>query len=80
MPKIHYLSASEAGRGIVGLLTVSIDIFLEVQNEQHSQVLYLIEYNVHRVHFCIKIYNFNENWVPGGQQRIQTAAKFSSTM
>ena len=33
VPKTHYPSAGEAGRGIVGVLDLFIDIFLELQNK-----------------------------------------------
>ena len=53
------------GRWVVGFGDLSIDIFLEVQNEKYSSILYLIEYNAHGVHFCSKINNFKENRASG---------------
>ena len=41
--KTHYMSAGEVGFGVL-----NIDIFLEVQNKRHSQILYLIDYIVIR--------------------------------
>ena len=49
---------------------LNIDIFLEVPNEKYSYILYLIEYNAHGLHFCSKIYNFNENWASGSKQNV----------
>ena len=34
VPKIHYMSAGEAGRHVVGFLDFVIDIFLEVQGKR----------------------------------------------
>ena len=36
VPKIHYPSVGEAGRGIVDALDFFIDIFLEIQNQKYS--------------------------------------------
>ena len=60
---------------VVGFVDLSIDIFLEVQNEKYSEILYLIEYNAHGVHFCSKITNLNENLASGSKKMFQSAAK-----
>ena len=58
--KFDYPLAAFGGQQVVGFGDLSIDIFLEVQNEKYSWILYLIEYNAHGVHFCSKINNCNE--------------------
>ena len=45
------LSAGFAGRHVEGFGDLSPDIFLEVQNERYSQILYLIDYVVPGLHF-----------------------------
>ena len=54
--KNDYPSAGFAGRRVVGFGDLSIDIFLEVHNQNYS---------AHGVHFRSKINNLNENlaWV-----------------
>ena len=49
--KTDYPSAGFAGRRIVGFGDLSIDIFVEVQNERYSRILYLIDYLVPGLHF-----------------------------
>ena len=49
--KIYYMSAGFAGRHILGLGDLRIDIFLEVQNKTYSQILYLIDYVDPGLHF-----------------------------
>ena len=44
VPKTYYMSAGEAGRHVVGVIDLFIDVFLEVQNNRHSSTLYLIAY------------------------------------
>ena len=34
--EIHYMSAGEAGRHVVGFLDFCIDVFLEVQDKKYS--------------------------------------------
>ena len=34
--KIHYMSAGEAGRHVVGVLDLCIDDFLEIQKRKHT--------------------------------------------
>ena len=36
VPKTHYMSASEAGRHVVGFLDFFIDVFLVVQDQRYS--------------------------------------------
>ena len=54
------MSASEAGRHVVGFLDFFIDIFLEVKDEKYSSILYLIDYIAHGLHLWYKIYIFKE--------------------
>ena len=68
--KTDYLLAGFAGQQVVGLGDLSIDIFLEVHNQKYSQILYLIEYNAHGVHFCSKINNLNKNWASGSKKNV----------
>ena len=49
------MSASFAGRHVVGFEDLSIDVFLEVQNRRHSYMLYLIEYIAYGLHLWYKI-------------------------
>ena len=65
---IHYPSAGFAGRRIVDFKDLNIDIFLEVHNQKYSEILYLIEYNAHGVHFCSKNHNFNETLASGSKK------------
>ena len=46
----YYMSAGFAGRHVVGLGDLSIDIFLEVQNKSYSQIWCLIDYVVPGLH------------------------------
>ena len=55
VPKTHYMSASEAGRHVVGFLDFFIDIFLEVQYKKYSYILYLITYTAYGLHLWYKI-------------------------
>ena len=48
---IYYMSAGFAGQHVVGFEDLSIDIFLEVQNKEYSQILYLIDYVVPGLYF-----------------------------
>ena len=58
--KTYYLSASFASRHGVGLGDFSIHIFLEVQNERYSQILYLIYYIAFGLHLMYKMTIFKE--------------------
>ena len=46
--------AGEAGQQVVSFEDLTIDIFLEVQNNKYGQVLYLIDYGVPGLHFWQK--------------------------
>ena len=49
--KPYYMSASFAGRHVVGLGdSIIVDVFLEVQNQKCSCILYLIDYIAHGLH------------------------------
>ena len=48
--KTYYMSADEAGRHVVGSVDLSIDVFLEVQNERYSYISYLIDYIAYELH------------------------------
>ena len=52
--------AGGAGQHVVGFLDFFIDIFLEVQDKQYSQILYLIGYIAYGLHFWYKIQIFKE--------------------
>ena len=58
--KTYYMSAGFADRHVVGLGDLSIDVFLEVQNERYSQTLYLIDYIVYGLHLWYTILIFKE--------------------
>ena len=58
--KTHYMSAGFAGRHVVGFGDLSIDVFLEVQNQSYSWILYLIDYIVYGLHLWYNIF-FQEN-------------------
>ena len=63
----YYISAGFAGRHVVAFGDLSIDVFLEVQNEKYSQVLYLIDYIAYVLHLLHKIKKsmiFAENLFP----------------
>ena len=49
--KTFYMSAGLASRRVVGFEDLSIDVFLEVQNQKCTQILYLIDYAVPGLHF-----------------------------
>ena len=49
------MSAGEAGRHVVGFLDFFIDVFLEVQSNKYSEILYLIDYIAYGLHLCNKI-------------------------
>ena len=42
--------AGEAGRHVVGFLDFVIDIFLKVQDQKYSYILYLIDYIAYGLH------------------------------
>jgi hypothetical protein len=44
------MSAGFAGRHVVGLGYLSVDVFLQVQNEHYTQTLYLIDYIAYGLH------------------------------
>ena len=48
--KTYYMLAGEAGQHVVGFEDLSIDIFLEVQNEKYSQIVYLTDYIAYGIH------------------------------
>ena len=47
----YYILAGFAGRHVVSVQDLNIDVFLEVQNKRYSQILYLIDYVVPGLHF-----------------------------
>ena len=49
--KTYYMSAGFADRNVVDFGDFNIDTFLEVQDKQYSQILYLIDYVVPGLHF-----------------------------
>ena len=49
--KTYYMLAGFAGQHVVSFEDLNVDIFLEVQNKRCSQILYLIDYVVPRLHF-----------------------------
>ena len=53
--KTYFPSAGFAGRRKVGFGDLSIDIFLEIQNQKHSSILYLIDYIAYGLHLWYKI-------------------------
>ena len=53
--KTYYMSTGFAGRHVVGLGDLSIDAFLEVQDNKYSQILYRIDYVVYGLHLWYKI-------------------------
>ena len=53
--KTYYMSAGFAGRHVVGFEDLSIDVFLEVQNQRYSKILYLIGYIADGFHLWYKI-------------------------
>ena len=65
----YYMSARFAGRHAVGFGDLSIDVFLEVQDQKYSWILYLIEYIAHGVQFCIKMHNFQGIWASGAKNK-----------
>ena len=75
----------EAGRHVVGFGDSSIDVFLEVQSKQYSQILYLIYYDRLRILLMGFIYNikynisieFAENLFPNILLRWQSAYKYT---
>ena len=46
---------SSACQHVVGFKDLSIDVFLEVQNERYSQILYLIDYIAYGLHLWYEI-------------------------
>ena len=48
--KTYYMSGGFAGRHVVGFGDFSIDVFLEVQNQTNTQILYLIDYIAYGLH------------------------------
>ena len=54
------MSAGEAGRHVIGFGDLSIDVFLKVQNQRYSKILYLIDYIVYGLHLSHKILIFKE--------------------
>ena len=54
------MSAGEAGRHAVGVIDFFIDVFLEVQDKQYSEILYLIYYVAYGLHLGYKIQIFKE--------------------
>ena len=49
--KTYYMLAGFAGQHVVSVEDLNIDMFLEVQNQKYSQILYLIDYVVPGFHF-----------------------------
>ena len=49
--KTYYMSAGFAGRHVLDFGDLNIDVFLEVQNKRHSELLYRIDYVVPGLHF-----------------------------
>ena len=49
--KTYYVSPGFDHRHVVGLGDLSIDVFLEVQNKEYSQILHLIDYVAPGFHF-----------------------------
>ena len=47
VPKKHYMSAGEAGWHVAGAFDISMDVFLEVQDQKYSSMLYDIDYGLH---------------------------------
>ena len=58
--KTYYMSARFAGRHVVGFRNLSIDMFLEVQDQRYSQTFYLIDYIAHGLHLSCKIKIFKK--------------------
>jgi hypothetical protein len=58
--KSFYISAGFASRHVMGFEDLSIDDFLEVQNERYSQILYLIDYIAYGLHLWYQIWIFKE--------------------
>ena len=54
--KTYYVSTGLAGRHVVGLGDLSVDIFLEAQGKKCSYIMYLINYIVYGLHLCYKIH------------------------
>ena len=50
VPKPNHMSAAEADRHVVGFLDFDMDIFREVQNQQYSELLHLIDYITYGLH------------------------------
>ena len=48
--KTSYMSAGFAGRHVVNFEDLSIDVFLEVQDNKYSLTLYLIGYIAYGLH------------------------------
>ena len=54
------MSVGFAGQRVVGLGELSIDVFLDVQNERCSYILYQINYIAYGFHLWYKIYIVKE--------------------
>ena len=52
--KTYYTSAGFAGRHVVGFGGLSIDVFLEIQNNRYSYILHLIDYIAYGLHLWCK--------------------------
>ena len=53
--KTYYMSAGFAGRHVVDFWDLNIDIFLEVQDNKYSLILYLIDYIAYGLHLWCKL-------------------------
>ena len=49
------MSAGFASRHVVVFGDLSIDVFLQVQNERHDKILYLIDYIAYGLHLLFQI-------------------------
>ena len=58
--KTCYMSAGFTGRYAVCCRDLSVNIFLMVQNEIYSQMLYLIDYVANGLHLHYKLYILRE--------------------
>ena len=56
----YYTAGGFACRHLVGSGDLSIDIFLEVQNQRYSWILYLHKYIAYGLHLWFKIWMFKE--------------------
>ena len=64
-PQNLHMSAGEAGRHVVGCFLFVLDIFLEVQDQRYSQILYLINYIAYGFYLWYIIWIFKDIcWKP----------------